>query len=139
MYGMQEGEAGREGRVWGLRNMPHLGFLTFIRNCSLNLLFICLAEHFPAPFLVVSLSIMMYHVCICIPRPTPSSVLHSPVHPPPASPHPSLQYCPWVSPCLLHSCQVDLLPAELGCRMDPLLPVAACLEQSGPKAAGSDC
>lgn len=72
--------------AWGLRDMAHLGFLTFIRSCNLNPLFICLAKHFPAPFLVSSLSIMLCYVCMC-PKPQPpfSAPFPLPIQPPQAN------------------------------------------------------
>lgn len=136
-YQMQEGEGGQAGRQWRLRNMAHLGFLTFVRNCSLNIFFICLAKHFSTPFLVSSLSIMLDSVCVCVshaPPPIQCSILLA--HLPPASQHSSPPCFPWVSP-FLHCIPVRyLLPQHClhswGAGQTLLLAAAACPEQSWP-------
>lgn len=113
--------------------MAHLGFLTSIRNCILNL-FICLAKHFSAPFLVSSLPTLCY-VCV---YPTP--------HPQFSAPFPlqvNTPCFPWVSPCL-HCIPARYLLLQ-PCLHSWSAGQTCCFQQllawsrAGPEAAGRDC
>lgn len=141
---MQEGEGGQAGRQWRLRNMAHLGFLTFVRNCSLNIFFICLTKHFSTPFLVSSLSIMLDSVCVCVSHATPPiqcSILLA--HLPPASQHSSPHAFPGsvlFSTAFQSGISCPSTACTAGVQERP-----CCLQQllarskAGPQAAGSDC
>lgn len=76
--------------------MARLGFLPFIKNCSLNPPFICLVKHFPAPFPISSLSIRLCYVCT-YPKPHPqfSALFPLPIWPPQVN---TLQSIPSIFP-----------------------------------------